>query len=94
MKYEEEFYIEDVVATGRRKVAINEVTVGDNVKVVLRLHNPIDSIDAERLWFKVLKVDEDNLLVELDNDPLYLKSISGTGTLNVTLNNILEVYPQ
>lgn len=91
MNKEDEFYIEDVVATGRRQSEVVDVFVGDSVKIVLRLLIPVDGIDAERLWFRVLTINENSLLVELDNDPLYIKSLGYNASLTIERRNILEV---
>lgn len=89
---ENDFYIENVVESGRRKTVLPNIEVGDNVKIILRLTTPIDNIDAERLWFKVESVNDDGtLLVSLDNDPVYIRSISGTDTITVKNENILDV---
>ena len=87
-----EFYIENVIETGRREEdGVGSIEVGDNIKVVLRLYTPVEDIDAERLWFKVTQINDGKLLAELDNDPLYIKSISGTDALELNESNVLEV---
>ena len=86
-----EFYIEDVVKTGRRKNKTKSAKVGDNIKVVLRLYSPVDNIDAERLWFKVIDIKNGIIIASLDNVPSYLRSISETDKLEFTENNILEI---
>jgi hypothetical protein len=87
-----EFYIENVIETGRREEdGVGSIEVGDNIKVVLRLYTPVEDIDAERLWFKVTQINDGKLLAELDNDPLYIKSISGTDALEFNESNVLEV---
>jgi hypothetical protein len=70
---------------------VGSIEVGDNIKVVLRLYTPVEDIDAERLWFKVTQINDGKLLAELDNDPLYIKSISGTDALEFNESNVLEV---
>lgn len=94
MNQRDEFYIEDVVTTGRREEEIGKIKVDDNVKIVLRLKSPVNNIDTERLWFRVLNIDGDSLKVELDNDPIYITSIREIDTLSVNRNNILEVLRQ
>lgn len=89
-----EFYIEDVVKTGRRKNKTKSAKVGDNIKVVLRLHSPVDNIDAERLWFKVIDIKNGIIIASLDNVPSYLRSISETDKLEFTENNILEILTE
>lgn len=86
-----EYYVEDVVKTGRIKVALTDFSLGDNVKLVLRMNKPVDGIDAERLWFKVTDINKDDITVELDNDPIYLKSISGNDHLVIQKENILDI---
>lgn len=65
--------------------------VGDNIKVILKLHTPVNGVDAERLWFKIVEINGDKILAELDNDPLFIKSISGTDMLQFSKDNIFEV---
>ena len=89
-----EFYIEDVVKTGRRKNKTKSAKVGDNIKVVLRLYSPVDNIDAERLWFKVIDIKNGIIIASLDNVPSYLRSISETDKLEFTENNILEILTE
>ena len=89
-----EFYIEDVVKTGRRKNKTKSAKVGDNIKVVLRLHSPVDNRDAERLWFKVIDIKNGIIIASLDNVPSYLRSISETDKLEFTENNILEILTE
>lgn len=91
LKKDKEFYIEDVVATGRRRDRLQPLKVGANIKLVLRLVSPASNVDAERLWFRVIKINGDSILAELDNDPTYIKSLSGFDTLLVKRDNILEV---
>jgi hypothetical protein len=86
-----EYYIENVVRTGRVKSVITDIALGDNVKLVLRINKAIDGIDAERLWFKVIDMVDGDIIVELDNDPIYIKTISGNDRLVIQKENILDV---
>lgn len=87
----DEYYVENVFATGRIDDLVNDIKIGDYVKVVLRLNKPIDDIDAERLWFRILKINDDfTILVELSNDPMYIKTLKDLDRITITRQNILE----
>lgn len=92
IKNNKDFYVENVLASERVEELVHNISVGDNVKLILTLNKPTDGIDAERLWFRVIKINDDlTLEVELDNDPLYIKSLSGNDRLIVSRQNVLEV---
>lgn len=86
-----DFYIENVADTGRRTERLGEIKVGDNIKVVLRLLKPINDIDAERLWFKVIDIQGDKIIATLDNDPMYVQSIGDSDKISFAEDEILEV---
>lgn len=85
------FYIENVVTSGRRTAKIDTIAIGDNVKVVLRLKKAINGVDAERLWFRVIDIRDGYIQVELDNDPVYIRSLADTERMTIKENNVLEV---
>jgi hypothetical protein len=90
--YKHEYYIENVLATGRIEELIKNIKVEDFVKVVLKINQPVKGIDAERLWFRVIDIiDTSSILVELSNDPIYLRSIKDGDRITVTKQNVLEV---
>ncbi len=85
------FYIENVVKSGRRTAKIDTIAIGDNVKVVLRLKKAINGVDAEWLWFRVIDIRDGYIQVELDNDPVYIRSLADTERMTIKENNVLEV---
>ena len=86
-----DFSIENVVETGRRTKHLGKIEVGDNIKAVLKILRPPTSIETERLWFKVVDIQENKIIATLDNDPVYVQSIGDSDKISFVESEILEV---
>ncbi len=74
------------------KKEIESLKVNDLVKLIFVEENDNPETMPERMWVKIIKINKDNFIGILDNDPYYIESVKYGDEIVFKIENIIDIY--
>lgn len=74
------------------KKEIESLKVNDLVKLIFVEENDNPETMPERMWVKIIKINKDNFIGILDNNPYYIESVKYGDEIVFKIENIIDIY--